>query len=126
MEHAFWFIPAPWAVCCEWPWLYTTLLGSNYKHWCVINIVFLLESKHNIIPDTLKKTIPSYLKLRQFPRGNFGRKKKHTNFPSLSLYFLIDLIHNTVLVINFQIYYAPILHNPNIVGTFFRKLLLWD
>jgi len=33
-------------------------------HKCVINTVFLSESKHSIIPDTLKKTIPSQLKLR--------------------------------------------------------------
>lgn len=30
----------------------------------VINIVFLLETKHSIIPDTLKKIIPCQLKLR--------------------------------------------------------------
>ena len=49
----------------EQPWLCTTLLSSNYKHECVINIVFLLEPKHSIIRDTLKKTILSQLKLRQ-------------------------------------------------------------
>ena len=39
-------------------------LAGNYKHCCIINIVFLLEPKHSITPDTLKKTIPSQLKLR--------------------------------------------------------------
>lgn len=43
------------------------LLSSNYKPWCVISIVFLLEPKYNIIPDTLKKIIMSQLKLKSFP-----------------------------------------------------------
>ena len=30
-----------------------------------INIVFLLDTKYSIIPDTLKKTFPSQLKVRQ-------------------------------------------------------------
>lgn len=39
-------------------------LASNYKHWCVISFVFLLELKH----QTLKKTIASQLKLRHMVR----------------------------------------------------------
>ena len=38
-------LPASWALHWEWLWLCTTLLSSNYKHQCVINIAFLLESK---------------------------------------------------------------------------------
>mgnify|MGYP001852072942 CR=1 FL=1 len=45
------------------PLLCTTLLISNYKHWCVINVVSLLELKHSTISDTRKKVIPSQLKL---------------------------------------------------------------
>ena len=48
-------LPAPWALRCEWPWLCTALLISNCKHQSVINGVLLLELKHSIIPDTLKK-----------------------------------------------------------------------
>ena len=33
-------------------WLCITLLSSSYKHWRVINMVFLLEPKHSIRPDT--------------------------------------------------------------------------
>ena len=40
-------------------------LAGNYKHWCITNIVFLLEPKQSIIPNTLKKTILSQLKPRQ-------------------------------------------------------------
>lgn len=52
-----------WAEKLEWSWLQTALLSSNYKHWCVISIVFLLEPKHSTIPDILKKE--SQLKTRQ-------------------------------------------------------------
>ena len=46
------FPTAPWVFCCEWPWLCPTLLSSNYKHCCVINIFFPLEPKHSITPHT--------------------------------------------------------------------------
>jgi len=45
-------LPAPWALRWERPWLCTTLLGSSYKHWCIISAVLLLEPKHSILPDT--------------------------------------------------------------------------
>jgi len=54
-----------WAEKLVQPWLCSTLLSNNYKHWCVINNAFLLEPKDSITPNTLKKTIPSQLKLRQ-------------------------------------------------------------
>lgn len=62
-----WFcsLPAPCALCCQWPFLCATLLSSNCEHQHVINIGFLLECC--IIPDMLKKTIPTQLKLRQWP-----------------------------------------------------------
>ena len=37
------------------PLLCTTLLRNNKKHWCVINIFFLLKPKHSIITDATKK-----------------------------------------------------------------------
>jgi len=58
-------LPAPWALCWEWPWLCAALLRDNYQHQCVINVVFLLEPKHSIVPGTLRKTIPSQLNVRQ-------------------------------------------------------------
>ena len=44
-----WFcsLPAPRALRCEWPWLCTTLLCSNYKYQCVINTVFPPQPKHS-------------------------------------------------------------------------------
>jgi len=69
-------LPAPWALCWEWPWLCTALFSRNYKHQCVISIVFLLEPKHSILPDTLKKIIPSQLKIKQKPNKlSFWRSK---------------------------------------------------
>ena len=44
------------------------VLALYSKHWCVTNLVFLLEPKHSIRLDTLKKTIQSQLKLRQTGR----------------------------------------------------------
>jgi len=41
-------------------------LACNYKHQCVTNIALLLEPKYSISPGTLKKTIPSQLKLGLF------------------------------------------------------------
>ena len=58
-------LPAPWGLCCKWPWLCAVLLSSSYKHWCVISTSFLLQPKHSITPGPLKKTIPSQLILRQ-------------------------------------------------------------
>ena len=43
--------------------LFKSAVLSNYKHWCVINVVSLLELKHSTISDTRKKVIPSQLKL---------------------------------------------------------------
>ena len=28
---------------------------QQLKHWCIINIIFLLKTKHSIIPDSMKK-----------------------------------------------------------------------
>jgi len=39
----------------KWPWLCTALRSNTQKHWCVINIVFLLKPKQSIIPDRMKK-----------------------------------------------------------------------
>jgi len=50
-------------------------LAGNYKHWCIINIVFLLEPKHSIIPNTLKKTILSQLKQKQPTVTGFNQSK---------------------------------------------------
>ena len=58
-------LPSSFTENLKRPWLCATPLRNNYKHICVINIVFHLEPKHNIIPDTLKKTIPFQLKLGQ-------------------------------------------------------------
>jgi len=59
------FPPSSLGPHCEKPCVCTTLLSGSYKHWCVTDIVFLLEPEHSFIPDTLKKAIPPQLKLRQ-------------------------------------------------------------
>jgi len=38
-------------------------LAAAIKHWYVVNVVLLLEPKDSFIPDTLKKSIPTQLKL---------------------------------------------------------------
>jgi len=43
--------------------LYSTA-QQQLKHWCIINIAFLLQPKHSIIPGTMKeKSTSSQLKL---------------------------------------------------------------
>jgi len=54
--------PPPWTLHCEWLWLCTPLLSSSYKHWSLINIVFLLALKHSIRTDTLKNYVPAETK----------------------------------------------------------------
>lgn len=75
----------PLTIHSEGPWLCTPLPSINYKHQCVINTVFLWEWNQNIIPDTLKKTILSQLKLRK--EESKGMHKPHTHSTSFNLCF---------------------------------------
>lgn len=56
------FLPAPWALCWEQPWLCPTLLSSRCEHRCVTNVVSLLEPKQHHTGTEENNSIPGEMK----------------------------------------------------------------
>lgn len=65
----------------ENPWLFVSTALHQWKHGCVIKIIFLLNPRHTIIPATTKKinSIPAEIRKLQKPQTRHVPRIKNWN-----------------------------------------------